>query len=263
MWQGLHQWKLLPLTEKLVTNNTYCHFESENTDPNLEKCETISLFEKRLKLKNEDRRSLRSACLHLSNTAPVSLGLNCHHRPISARHWKLKMTAPSWSDNRVGLCIICVSMTPQPKLFHYLLSGLIYMLKGEMTGWNLVESCMRESPRGWWAIVLCHPPGFLWEERVEPHKCNPFCPSLGPQVSQKNIMVSVMARKAASRAKQTTLKKAFYTSRGSPSTSGRRVVVRLETRKIISEDLKWTQVLLSWKSWSSTRVHFVLLENKF
>lgn len=152
--------------------------------------------------RNEDRRYLLSAWLYLPNTAPVSLGWNCHHPPISARHWKLKMTAPSWSDNRVGLCIICVSMTPQPKLFHYLLSGLIYMLKGEMTGWNLVESCMRESPRGWWAIALCHPLGFLWEERVEPHKCNPFCPSLGPQVSQKNIMVSVMARKAAGRAKQ-------------------------------------------------------------
>lgn len=214
-------------------------------------------------LKNEGRRYLLSACLYLSNTEPVSLGLNCHHPRISARHWKLKMTAPSWSDNRVGLCIICVSMTPQPKLFRYLLSGLIYMLKGEMTGWNLVESCMRESPRGWWAVALCHPLGFLWEERVEPHKCNPFCPSLGPQVSQKNIMVSVMARKAAGRAKQNHFEKAFCYNRSSPSTTGRRVVVRMETRKIVSEDFKGTQVLLSWKSLSFTRVHFVLLGNKF
>lgn len=145
----------------------------------------------------------------LVNIAPVLLGLSCHHAPITARYWKCKMIAPSWSDKRVGLCIIYLLMTPQPKLFHYLLSGLIYMLKGEMTGWNLVESCMTESPQGWWAIVLCHPLEFLWEERVEPYKCNPICPSLGPQVSQKNIMVSTMARKAAGRAKQNDLWKSL------------------------------------------------------
>lgn len=216
VWQGLHQWKLSPLTETLITNSTYCHSEFENTDPNLEKCETVSLFQKRLNGKMRIEDIFWVLAFNLSSTALVSLGLNCHHPPISARHWKLKMTAPSWSDNRVGLCNICVSMTPQPKLFHYLLSGLIYMLKGEMTGWNLVESCMRESPRGWWAIALCHPLGFLWEKRVEPHKCNPFCPSLGPQVSQKNIMVSVMARKAAGRAKQKALWKKLSALIGVP-----------------------------------------------
>lgn len=63
-------------------------------------------------------------------------------------------------------------------------SGLIYMLKGGMTEWNLVESRMRDSPPGWWAIALYHPLGTLWEGRMELHKCNHTHPSLGPQVSQ-------------------------------------------------------------------------------
>lgn len=56
VWQGLHQWKLLPLTETLMTNSTSCHSEFENTDPNLEKCETVSLFQNKLnwKMRIED-----------------------------------------------------------------------------------------------------------------------------------------------------------------------------------------------------------------
>lgn len=184
-----------------TTNSRWKHKSEEIWD-----CKPLS---QEVELNNKGRKYFLNASLRLSNRAPSSLRLSCHRTPISARYRKCKLTAPSWADERVGLCIIFAAMTPQPKLFHYLLSGLIYMLKGEMTGWNLVESCMRESPRGWWAIALCHPLGFLWEERAEPQKCNPICPSLGPQVSQKNNMVSAMARKAAGRAKQSHLWKSF------------------------------------------------------